>query len=147
MYTIDELKSWGTVPRVHPNGFIQIDKPASRKERVHIWPDAELPKQGSHHSVHDHIFDMASLVLRGAMTNRLFDFPKDGEATHELHRARYKTAHDSTLLPTGQKGRLECSSQITVLRPPEAGRPTNLHGNRLSAPYRRKPAVEPRRAA
>lgn len=116
MFTIDELKSWGTVPRVHPNGFIQIDKPGAegKKARVHIWPDAELPKQGSHHPIHDHIFDMQSDVLKGEMTNRLFSWEFTVDPTHELYRARYKTPHDSTLVPTGKKGRVELATQITV---------------------------------
>lgn len=115
MITIDEMKSWGTVPRVHPNGFIQIDKPEAGKCRVHIWTAGdELPKQGSQHPVHDHIFDMRSEVLMGEMTNLLFDFARDGDPTHELHRARYRVAHDSTLLPTGERGRLEVSSKVRV---------------------------------
>lgn len=115
MFTLDELKSWGTIPRVHPNGFIQIDQPGGRKVRVHIWPAGDpLPKQGSQHPVHDHIFDMKSQVLRGRMTNLLYDFVKGGDVTHELHRARYRVAHDSTLMPTGDQGRLEVASMTVV---------------------------------
>lgn len=120
MFTLEELKSWGVVPRVHPNGFIQLDKPGTEGTvRLHIWPIAELPKQGSLHPVHDHVFDMQSEILKGVMTNRVFDFceppdPSVAVTVHELHVARYATPHDSTLVPTGDRGVLRLNSQIRI---------------------------------
>src|SRR5687768_2884644 len=80
----------GGNPRVHPNGFIQLDLEdvpeswhASHKQghsgaarRMHIWnpPGVELPHQQTVNEIHDHVFDMKSNVVRGVLVQRLYEF-------------------------------------------------------------------------
>jgi hypothetical protein len=54
-------------PRVHPNGFIQVD--INEAERLHCW-HPELPyRQKTYHPIHDHIFSFESRVLAGRLIN------------------------------------------------------------------------------
>lgn len=116
----------GGNPRVHPNGFIQLDLedvPASwhashqrghsgASRRLHIWnpPGIELPHQETVNEIHDHVFDMRSTVIRGVLTQRLYHFITGIEArfwTHELYRAIYAKSSDSRLEPLKVYGMLE----------------------------------------
>jgi hypothetical protein len=74
-------------PRVHPNGFIQLDLDSVHgKQRLHIWP--ENPLHHGKHPIHNHSFDMHSQVLCGALTNITYLFHRDPQrVTTVLHRA------------------------------------------------------------
>ena len=44
-------------PRVHPNGFIQLD--ISPRKRFHIWAHPDIPQSGredKEEDIHDHVF-------------------------------------------------------------------------------------------
>lgn len=60
------LKSDLRNPRVHPNGFIQLD--LTDRRRLHLW-HREIPRQKTRTPLHDHVFDMQSSVLSGRMIN------------------------------------------------------------------------------
>ncbi len=113
----------GGNPRVHPNGFIQLDLepvPASwhashqrghsgASRRLHIWnpPGIELPHQDTYNEVHDHVFDMESEVVRGALWQHLYelvDDPASDAPLFEAYRAVYEKNSDSRLEPTGARG-------------------------------------------
>lgn len=123
----------GAQPRIHPNGFLQLDlKPPESESwhegkqaghsgadlRLHIWnpPDHELPHQDTVNEVHDHVFDMRSTVVRGRLTQRLYEFvvggtrmvgPGGSEAhvrSHEIYRAVYDKTSSSRLEPLGVQG-------------------------------------------
>jgi hypothetical protein len=136
---LDELREivkQGKNPRVHPNGFIQLDlgeveddwhKSHKRGHsgaatRLHIWnpPGIELPHQGTTNEIHDHVFDMRSTIVRGALEQRLYEFvtlddlPDDYEPTHELYQAVYKKSGDSRLQSTGKKGALRLDRFFSV---------------------------------
>lgn len=81
----------GAKPRVHPNGFIQLDLKTPESEewhegkqaghsgadlRLHIWnpPGVELPHQDTVNEIHDHVFDMRSTVVKGMLIQRLYEF-------------------------------------------------------------------------
>lgn len=68
------LREFGRRPRLHPNGFIQLDLTPWGNLRLHVWPDAPLPAQKTSHPIHDHSFDMESCVILGMLTNREFKF-------------------------------------------------------------------------
>lgn len=61
------LRRLGNRPRVHPNGFIQLD--FSDRERLHVWPEKPLPvlNQGIH--IHDHIYPIESDVVLHQICN------------------------------------------------------------------------------
>ena len=54
-------------PRVHPNGFIQLDLDETR--RLHVWHPALPYRQRTYHPVHSHVFDFTSHVYSGRLVN------------------------------------------------------------------------------
>lgn len=68
------LREFGRRPRLHPNGFIQLDLTKWGNLRLHVWPDEPVPAQKTSHPIHDHSFDMESTVILGTLTNREFKF-------------------------------------------------------------------------
>lgn len=112
----------GGNPRIHPNGFIQLDlEPveenwhASHKKghsgaskRLHIWnpPGFELPHQSTVNEIHDHVFDMRSTVVRGRLWQYLYELEASDEPQHEEYEAVYAKNSDSRLKPTGKRGTL-----------------------------------------
>jgi hypothetical protein len=129
----DAARERGAQPRVHPNGFIQLDlKPPADERwhegkqaghsgadlRLHVWnpPDVELPYQDTVNEIHDHVFDMFSTVVRGQLVQSLYEFIIGGidPATwvpyplgHELYRAVYDKTSSSRLEPLGVRGHLK----------------------------------------
>lgn len=97
----------GRVPRVHPNGFVQLD--GVGPTRLHVWPDDPLQFiDVQPHPIHDHVFAMRSTVVRGHMlqTVHLPELEHRGEPTHEILVAHYHTKSDSELRRTGVVVRL-----------------------------------------
>lgn len=91
----------GTVPRLHPNGFIQLD--LGRTRRLHIWPDPKLPAQQSLNPIHDHAFSFTSTCILGRLLNVEYVFDtligsETAYATHVLWRAEQKPDSEDTLL-------------------------------------------------
>jgi len=127
---VAEARASGAQPRVHPNGFIQLDllvEPGeeswddSKKQghsggsrRLHIWnpPSIELPHQETDNEIHDHVFDMRSTVIRGRLMQNMYEFRVQGPdemamPTHEKYRAIYDKKSSSRLEATGEQGWLE----------------------------------------
>jgi hypothetical protein len=78
--------SWqnGVRPRVHPNGFLQLDLPD--QHRLHIWPDAlELPRPAVDMPIHDHTFSFASTILTGSLTNIVHEPVLDDEGGYHMY--------------------------------------------------------------
>src|SRR4051812_43978314 len=94
---IDSLRYLNTEPRVHPNGFIQLDlKPGLR---LHVW-DVQIKAQEPPTPVHDHIFDMRSQVLLGQIGQNVHHFElggyrDSGPLEYEVAMARYTSPGDS----------------------------------------------------
>lgn len=100
------LKAYGNSPRVHPNGFIQLDFPEPGR-RLHIWPKEILGLgQDSESPIHDHIFAMQSTIMRGSLTQLRYqlDLNHGGRPTHEIFMASYLKQSESVLKPTGVMG-------------------------------------------
>lgn len=97
----------GEEPRVHPNGFIQVNLDEFHNRRLHMWhPD--VPTQGIN-TIHDHVFNMNSEVVVGTMTNATYwwskDILHDQFNSHELWRVGYEPkSFEAKLYPTGQFG-------------------------------------------
>jgi hypothetical protein len=121
----------GNMPRVHPNGFIQLDLDQQTKGwekkkghsggnvRLHVWnpPGFELPHQKSDNEIHDHVFDMHSTVVRGRLVQRLYWFVVGGteKSEYELYRAVYDKGSSSRLEPIGVRGIIRpWDSQLVV---------------------------------
>jgi hypothetical protein len=92
---IHEAYAAGRRPRVHPNGFIQLDLTADGWMHLHVWPDPPINSavlQKTRHTIHDHKFDMESTVLRGVLRNVTYEAVpfmagSSGPAAYMLHRA------------------------------------------------------------
>jgi hypothetical protein len=132
-------KTGGGNPRIHPNGFIQLDLESggenwheSHKQghsggrvRLHIWnpPNVVLPHQATVNEIHDHVFDMHSHVLKGILWQKLYNFIpmisyEDVDAhnrpTHEKYQAVYNKTSDSRLESTGEKGWIRLNKKFPV---------------------------------
>lgn len=122
-HTVAQIFKEGELqPRMHPNGFIQLDlmlDPESRiaTRRLHVWPDNsdDFPKQVVRTSIHDHKFDMSSEILVGELRQIRYSFSLEWEMlegpTHQIYMARYNQRSDSTLEPTGAICRLASMSE------------------------------------
>jgi hypothetical protein len=97
----DGLRAASFKPRMHPNGFIQLDLTANQLIRLHVWPDQFIQTQKTRHPVHDHSFHMKSEILTGGITNLVYEWQEsEFNPQYTLYRAK----------PTG-------SGQNTVLAP------------------------------
>lgn len=86
------------LPRVHGNGFIQLDLPGG--DRAHFWGHPDIPRQVTRSQLHDHTFGFRSHVLRGRMINIVYAM-SDDEYTHEICVVVPRIGQDTILMPTG----------------------------------------------
>jgi hypothetical protein len=101
----EDLRLLSTPPRLHPNGFIQLDLTTNLSVRLHVWPDEELRAQKTRHSIHDHSFDMTSEILTGCLTNLTYKFqPSEYNKQTTLYRAkRLPDTQETILAPATMK--------------------------------------------
>lgn len=105
---VEKLKALGARPRVHGNGFIQLD--LDKVRRLHIFGDPDIPRQRVMTPIHNHTFGFMSTVYRGALTNLTMDFHSGVEgilATHAEYVARIRDGEDTILVATGEVGQVE----------------------------------------
>lgn len=94
-----ELRALSTVPRLHPNGFIQLDLVPNQSIRLHVWPAEELRAQKTRHPIHDHSFDMESEILTGCLSNLTYEFqPSEYNKQTTLYRAKRLPDTQETIL-------------------------------------------------
>lgn len=110
MLNFDTLYRGKRTPRLHPNGFVQLDLNASGTMRLHVWPETPLPAQKTHHPIHDHSFDMASVVLVGKLHNETFNtysaYSLMGDPAYIEHRGVRVAGNDTVLQSTKNRVRL-----------------------------------------
>ena len=102
--SISELRSAGSGPRVHPNGFIQVD--LSAQLRLHVWHPLLPYRQRTYHPVHDHTFDIMSHVYSGRLVNVCYAIVPDEDGTHVRWQVEEVAGTDTELRPTGGRVRL-----------------------------------------
>lgn len=112
------MKAYPTPPRVHGNGFIQVDLDPRR--RLHVW-DVRLPRQCRDSSIHNHSFDFASECLEGTLVNvEMLACPALGFPTHELYRVdRVPGSEEDALVTAHELVRFE-AGEATVVHPRES---------------------------
>ncbi len=66
-FALSDARRGGSVPRVHGNGFIQVD--LTDRGRVHVWNHPGIPHQKVWTPIHDHVFGFISTVVVGRMVN------------------------------------------------------------------------------
>lgn len=97
-------------PRVHPNGFIQLDLAKDGSERLHVWPAVPLPAQKTRHPIHDHVFDMESTILCGFLRNVLYKAIRLSDLMaqsalfkmYRMYRATRIAKDDTVLMPADE---------------------------------------------
>lgn len=102
MIDFRKLRTSGAKPRVHGNGFIQVD--LSERERLHIWGDRRIPKQKVATPIHDHVFGFRSTLIVGRLLNITYAVSpsfKDRKR-YEIYEAACREGEDTILQPTGQ---------------------------------------------
>lgn len=97
---LSELKSIGTEPRVHPNGFIQLD--LSKQVRLHVWHPHLPYRQKTFSPIHNHIFSFDSEVIVGRMVNQIYTIEPDDNGTHEEWQVNVIDGEDTKLVRTGE---------------------------------------------
>ncbi|MET4190647.1 MULTISPECIES: hypothetical protein [unclassified Bradyrhizobium] len=103
--TIDELRDIGNVPRVHGNGFLQLD--IGPGTRLHIWGHPSLPRQIVDTGIHDHLFEFVSQVLVGRVVNRVMElvYPLSPvDATYKVYTPETRDGEDTVLVDSGKRG-------------------------------------------
>jgi len=89
-------------PRVHGNGFIQVDLTSTR--RLHIWGHPDIPAQRTPTPLHDHTFGFISRVLLGTMTNVKYTFKSNLNGDYVVHKVHVRDREDTVLRPVDERG-------------------------------------------
>jgi hypothetical protein len=101
--------------RLHPLGFFyaieELDENVTL--RYHLWPkDWSVPRDQVGGEIHDHIFELNSIILAGTLRHQTFDFLPSGQGEHEIVRVAY-TQDGSQLARSGERGELKVVSDET----------------------------------
>jgi hypothetical protein len=95
------LRSTDNRPRVHGNGFVQLD--VTPCWRLHVWGDPRIPRQKVDTPIHDHTFSFTSYVLLGSLRNVVMVPRQNVSRGHyQPHRATVRRGEDTVLLPFGE---------------------------------------------
>lgn len=95
---IDSIKKLNPKPRIHGNGFIQLDV---SDQRLHIW-HPNLPRQEVPTQIHNHRFGFVSQVLLGRQLNICYDVWYQNElkaGTHLVYQVQTREGEDTILVP------------------------------------------------
>ena len=90
-------------PRVHGNGFIQVNLDPAGDRRLHVWHRNTPQAQKVYTPIHNHAFDFTSQVLTGTMQNHVY-----------TPRSTYNglwNAYDAVKLPNSEDTILEPSTE------------------------------------
>lgn len=126
-------KTCGNRPRVHGNGFIQLD--LTPLVRLHVWGDERIPRQKSDTPIHDHTFGFTSYVLVGAIEQRVYCVSTSGlyERNFTPHQAIVRHGEDTVLSPIGERLALALDAKKSrIVRAGESYsmRPGEIHESR-----------------
>lgn len=103
-------------PRVHGNGFIQVDLTFSK--RLHVWGHQDIPKQKTLTPLHDHAFGFTSRILMGCLINKRYRWETNPLGQFQVHVVNVRDREDTTLHGTGEYGDL---IELDIPRPYVAG--------------------------
>ena len=108
---INWLKDYCDRPRVHGNGFIQLDvfeknvmcvgNKSYSDDRIHFWGHPDIPKQKVETPIHDHVFDFISICLKGSLLNVVYKTIEGDDYT--VYQPTVRREQDTVLLPTEEK--------------------------------------------
>ena len=101
MFNVRQMRERGMRPRVHGNGFIQID--LDHANRLHIWGHPDIPRQKTLTPIHDHIFGFTSTVLVGRLMNVEYKVEDDVRGGFRVYNAEVRKDEDTSLTPTPRR--------------------------------------------
>ena len=102
--SLSYMMAAGGEPRVHGNGFIQLD--IDEDHRLHVWGDPRIPRQRVASPHHDHMFSFTSTVYRGRMVHVEYRLHSVPEGAYSVWEARMAEGHDTKLVPVEGAGRV-----------------------------------------
>jgi hypothetical protein len=138
MISIRDLQEIGTVPRIHGNGFMQLD--FKNGQRLHIWGHPDLPRQKIDTSIHNHRFNFRSEIIVGRLINAVYDFSKVTDApTHALFEPVTRDGEDTVLEPVA--GAFKVMLHHPAMRLISAGQSYNMHGMKYHESFTDRPSA------
>lgn len=115
--TSDILRLLDRQPRVHGNGFIQLDLNQDGSKRLHVWHD-NIPRQKVATPIHDHVFNLRSTVLCGTLIHEELKVVSTiGTGTHRVFRAEQEEGTQNTVLVPDEGEVMLDVEQRLVLNP------------------------------
>jgi hypothetical protein len=121
------LRGLGNRPRVHGNGFVQLD--ITPRARLHVWGHRQIPKAKVETPIHDHIFGFRSWGLAGLLRNIIYDLDPTRD-DFEMYKPRIREGEDTVLAPTGIKVGVKTRKLDVIVPKDDTGR-----GERLPDSY------------
>lgn len=109
------LRNLGNKPRVHPNGFLQLDIAEGKK--LHIWPDVPFKTVDVETPMHDHTFSFTSTVILGELKHTIYDLVEAEEGLYRLYTVfPYKAIdrEDPFSLLDDKRYNMEIREEITI---------------------------------
>ena len=85
----------GARPRVHGNGFVQLD--LTDRRRLHVWGDPRIPRQVTPSQIHDHTFSFKSQIIIGQLVHRTMEPRPDPAGAYDLYKAVVRKGEDTYL--------------------------------------------------
>lgn len=122
-------------PRVHGNGFIQLD--LDDCTRLHIWGDPRIPRQKISTPIHSHIFNFKSAVLKGRIVHIEYNLTWNPHGAFEKFEAFVRSGEDTVLEPTGYHFNIVPYETIVTL----AGQEYDFVANRFHENFAPEPTV------
>jgi hypothetical protein len=164
--TYEELRAAGRQPRLHGNGFLQIDLDDQGKggqpggKRLHVWHPL-LPKaQAVSTPIHDHVFELESRVYLGKLRNTVYmvdtvgpvfkiyqAVPTHGSNTHlkDTGATRFLVEECFQELTAGSRYSLRAgvfhtsTSEVVTMTVMTKGHSNQQRGPRIAVPYGLEP--------
>lgn len=97
IFTFDDLVTSDHKPRLHGNGFIQLD--IIDNFRLHVWPEVQLQAQDTYTPWHDHTFGFISHILCGYLIHTHYKIlPNDLLGNYNLYEAVPELGSSNTKL-------------------------------------------------
>ena len=101
MIDLKSVRASGGIPRVHGNGFIQLD--LTKTTRLHVFGDPRIARQKTRTPIHDHVFSFESRVIVGRLINIVYEFterPKQSPtAEFRIYSSQIDEGDNTVLVP------------------------------------------------
>ncbi len=98
MIDLKAVREAGSKPRVHGNGFIQLD--LTERSRLHIWGDPRIPKQAVATPIHDHVFGFESTIIVGRVISLTYHVTPHEHGDFRVYIPKVREGEDTILMPT-----------------------------------------------